>query len=119
MTRWVCSFCGPTDGKRTKEHLWPTSLYRRVVALLDGGSKNFGLPGWIKCSQTNRSYAELSTPFFTALLQWLSDEVPDDLLQGISRQGSQCPPPLALSGRHEMPRLSGLVREIRQSCRSS
>ncbi|KPH05030.1 hypothetical protein CO657_11175 [Rhizobium acidisoli] len=41
MTRWVCAFCGPTESKRTKEHLWPTSLYRRVVALLDGGEQKF------------------------------------------------------------------------------
>lgn len=41
MTSWVCAFCGPTDRKRTKEHLWPASLHRRVVALLDGGEQKF------------------------------------------------------------------------------
>ena len=41
MTSWVCAFCGPTDRKRTKEHLWPASLHRHVVALLDGGEQKF------------------------------------------------------------------------------
>lgn len=43
VERWACAFCGPTDEKRTKEHLWPASLHRRVVALLDGGEQKFWL----------------------------------------------------------------------------
>lgn len=41
MAEWQCAFCGPTDAKRTKEHLWPASLHRRVAALLDGGEQKF------------------------------------------------------------------------------
>lgn len=41
MTNWECAFCGPTVAKRTKEHLWPASLHRRVAALLDGGEQKF------------------------------------------------------------------------------
>lgn len=41
MKSWACAFCGSTDKKRTKEHLWPASLHRRVVALLDGGEQKF------------------------------------------------------------------------------
>lgn len=43
VERWICAFCGPTGEKRTKEHLWPASLHRRVVELLDGGEQKFWL----------------------------------------------------------------------------
>jgi len=41
VSEWECAFCGPTDAKRTREHLWPASLHRRVAALLDGGEQKF------------------------------------------------------------------------------
>ncbi|MCQ2005695.1 hypothetical protein [Rhizobium sp. NRK18] len=43
MDGWACAFCGSTDLKRTKEHLWPASLHRRTVALQDGIEQKFWL----------------------------------------------------------------------------